>query len=173
MLQWKPILSYPNFNDTIILTTDASDYVAGAILSLMRDCKEVVIVYRVSKFQDPERNYNKTERDCLAVLIGLREFEPYLRGRHVTIYSDHATLKRILTRKQPPGQCLQLKKLHLKDPEYKQIIDYLEKDILPENDRIARKVLLTAHYYVMEKGVLYKIPTFRKKEHPNTPPVAS
>jgi hypothetical protein len=45
-----------------------------------------------------------TKRECLAVLIGLREFKPYLRGSHVTIYTDHAALKWILTRKYPPGQ---------------------------------------------------------------------
>jgi hypothetical protein len=93
----------PQFNEDFIRTTDASDYAAGAILSQIRDGKEVVIAYRGRKFHEPERNYNTTEIEYLAVLIGLREFEPYLRGRHVTIYTDHESLKWILTRKHPPG----------------------------------------------------------------------
>jgi hypothetical protein len=70
----------------------------------MQRGKEVVIAYGGRKLQDAERKYTVTERECLAVLCGLREFEPYLRGREVTIYTDHAALKWILTRKHPPGR---------------------------------------------------------------------
>jgi hypothetical protein len=49
-------------------------------------------------------SYKMLKEECLAVLCGLREFEPYLRGRKVTIYTDHAALKWILTRKHPPGR---------------------------------------------------------------------
>jgi hypothetical protein len=30
------------------------------------------------------------------------------------------------------------------------MIDFIDDDILPENDAEARKILLTAHYYVTE-----------------------
>jgi hypothetical protein len=39
----------------------------------------------------------------LAVIEALREFEPYVRGQHVQIITDHAALKWIFTQKQPPG----------------------------------------------------------------------
>jgi hypothetical protein len=64
----------------------------------------VVIAYGGRKLQDAERKFTVTETECLAVLCGLREIEPYLRGREVTIYTDHAALKWILTRKHPPGR---------------------------------------------------------------------
>jgi hypothetical protein len=51
----------------------------------------------------PEQNYTTTERECLAVIEALREFEPYVCGQHVQIIMDHAALKWIFTQKQPPG----------------------------------------------------------------------
>jgi hypothetical protein len=66
--------------------------------------KEVVIDYVGRKLEEAEKKYTLTERECLAVLCGLREFKPYLKGKEVTIYTDHAALKWILTRKHPPGR---------------------------------------------------------------------
>jgi hypothetical protein len=40
----------------------------------------------------------------LAVIEALREFEPYVRGQHIQINTDHATLKWSFTQKQPPGR---------------------------------------------------------------------
>jgi hypothetical protein len=50
-----------------------------------------------------EQKYTTMERKCLAVLEGLREFEPYIGGRFVKILTNHTTLTLILTQ-QPPGK---------------------------------------------------------------------
>jgi hypothetical protein len=51
----------------------------------------------------PEQNYTTTEREYLAVIEAFKEFEPYVRGQHVQIITDHAALKWIFTQNQPPG----------------------------------------------------------------------
>jgi hypothetical protein len=103
-LTHAPILAYPNYSQPFILTTDASNYATGAILSQICDKKEVVIAYGGRKLSQAEQKYTTTERECLAVIEGLREFEPYIRGRSVKILTDHAALKWILTQKQPSGR---------------------------------------------------------------------
>jgi hypothetical protein len=103
-LTHAPILVYPNYSQPFILTTDASNYATWAILSQIHDKKEVVIAYGGRKLSQAEQTYTTTERECLAVIEGLREFEPYIRGRSVKILTDHANLKWILTQKQPPGR---------------------------------------------------------------------
>jgi hypothetical protein len=103
-LTHAPILAYPNYSQPFILTTDASNCATGAILSQIRDNKEVVIAYGGRKLSQAEQKYTATERECLHIIEGLREFEPYIRGRSVKILTDHAALKWILTQKQPPGR---------------------------------------------------------------------
>jgi hypothetical protein len=48
------ILDYPDFNEPFILTTDASDYATGAILSQMHRGKQVVIACGGRKLQEAE-----------------------------------------------------------------------------------------------------------------------
>jgi hypothetical protein len=60
-LSSAPILAYPDFNESFILTTDASDYATGAILSQMQRGKEVVIAYGGRKLQDAKRKYTVTK----------------------------------------------------------------------------------------------------------------
>jgi hypothetical protein len=97
-------LAYPDYNQPFILATDASQSATGAILSQMRHNKVVVIAYGGRKFSAAEMKYTTTERECLAVIAGLKEFEPYIRGKQIKILTDHAALKWILTQKQPPGR---------------------------------------------------------------------
>jgi hypothetical protein len=70
----------------------------------MRDGKEVVIAYGGRKLSNQDQKYTTTERECLAVIAGLKEFEPYIRGQDIKILTDHAALKWILTQKHPPGR---------------------------------------------------------------------
>jgi hypothetical protein len=100
VLTHAPILAYPNYSQPFILTTDASNYATWAIISQICDKKEVVIAYGDRKLSLAEQKYTTTERECLAVIEGLREFEPYIRGCSVKILTDHAALKWILTQKQ-------------------------------------------------------------------------
>jgi transposase InsO family protein len=51
-------------------------------------------------------------------------------------------------------------KLHAeqrKDAEVKQMIDYLENDILPDNDKEAKRIALLADQFMIKDGILYHI----------------
>jgi hypothetical protein len=58
-----------------------------------------------------------------------------------------------------------VRKLQLKDNACRDFIDYMENEILPEDDVKARKILLTAHFYIIDEGVLYRLPRARSKKN--------
>jgi mRNA-degrading endonuclease RelE of RelBE toxin-antitoxin system len=60
-LTHAPVLAYPIYSDPFTLTTDASKYATGAILSQVCNNKEVVIAYGERKLSTPEQNYTTTE----------------------------------------------------------------------------------------------------------------
>lgn len=100
-----PILKFPDFDQPFILTTDASDYGIGAVLSQEKDGFEHPVAYLSRLLQGAERNYTTTEKECLAALYAMKVFEPYLLCRRFTLVADHEPLTWMHSRKDP-GQRL-------------------------------------------------------------------
>jgi len=78
---------------------DASDYVVGVVLSQRVDKLPHVICYTSKTLNNAQLNYSTTEKELLAVIFALDKFCPYLIGSKVLIYTDHAPLKYLLTKK--------------------------------------------------------------------------
>jgi len=89
---------------TFLLDTDASDTGLGAVLSQMQDGNEVVIAYASRTLSRPERNYDVTKRELLAIVNGLKTFKQYLLGRHFVVRTDHAALQWLRKTPEPMGQ---------------------------------------------------------------------
>jgi hypothetical protein len=47
----------------------------------------------------PQLNYATTEKELLAAIFAIDKFISYLVGAKVTVYTDHAALKYLLTKK--------------------------------------------------------------------------
>lgn len=123
----SPILATPEFGKPFIITTDASKYAIGSILSQVIDGKERVIRYASRVLNAAERNYCTTEKEALAVVWSIGNFRQYLLGVPFVIRTDHRPL-------------VSLPKLNLADPY----------------GRLARWTLKLQHYdYTVEyvKGV--------------------
>ena len=103
-LMTPPILAYPNYTEPYILQTDASGESIGMILAQKQDDLERVIAYAGKRLSPNEKNYSTTEKEALAVIEGLKHFDPYLRGNQVTIVTDHSALVWLLAQKQPQGR---------------------------------------------------------------------
>lgn len=99
-----PILAYPNYSEPYILQTDASRDSVGMVLAQVQDSSERVIAYAGKRLSPNEKNYSTTEIEALAVIEGLKHFDPYLRGNHVTIVTDHSALVWLLAQKEPKGR---------------------------------------------------------------------
>lgn len=99
-----PILCCPDFSVKFVLQTDASDEGLGAVLYQHIDNQECVVSYISRTLSDPERRYSVTEKECLAVVWGIRKMRPYLEGYHFTVVTDHQALKWLHALENPSGR---------------------------------------------------------------------
>ena len=99
-----PTLCYPDFEKPFILDTYASNVAIGAVLSQVADGVERPIAYFSQTLSKPETRYCVTRRELLAVLKATEHFHPYLYGNQFLIRTDHASLRWLLSFKNPEGQ---------------------------------------------------------------------
>ncbi|CAN6577121.1 unnamed protein product [Malus baccata var. baccata] len=100
MLMSAPIIMPPDWSLPFELMCDASDYAIGAVLGQRRNKQPHVIHYASRTLNDAQLNYSTTEKEFLAVVFALDKFHSYLLGTKVIVYSDHAALKYLLTKKE-------------------------------------------------------------------------
>ena len=78
---------------------DASDFAIGAVLGQKINKEPHVIYYASKTLFDVQLNYTTTEKELLAVVFALEKFCSYLLWSKVLVYSDHAALKHLLSKK--------------------------------------------------------------------------
>lgn len=86
------LLAYPNFDQPFILTTDASNFAIGAVLTQLIDGHERPIAYLSRTLSSAEEKYSATAKELLAIYFATKKFRPYLYGNKFTIYTDHEPL---------------------------------------------------------------------------------
>lgn len=117
-----PILKFPDFDKSFELTTDASNYAIGAVLSQDKQ----PVCYASRTLNDHERNYSTTDKEFLAIIWAVTYFRPYLWGRHFKIITDHQPIK-YLNRKYTGKEFSQrTQRWLLKLQEYQFDIEYLK-----------------------------------------------
>jgi hypothetical protein len=82
-LMTKPILKYPDLTHEFILTIDASNYGAGAVLSQGEFGKYLPVAFASRSFNKAEKNYSTVVRELVAILWGIKHFRPYLIRQEV------------------------------------------------------------------------------------------
>lgn len=113
-----PILVYPNFEKPFSLTTDASNFAIGAVLSQ----EHKPICYASRTLNEHESNYSAIEKELLAIVWATKYFRSYLFGRKFQILSDHKPLVWLSNIKEP-NMKLQRWKIRLNEYDYQ--IKYL------------------------------------------------
>ena len=98
MLVSPPIMRSPNWDLPFEIMCDASDYAIGAVLGQREDKKAYVIYYASKTLDSAQANYTTTEKEFLAVVFALEKFRSYIVGSPVTIFTDHAALKYLLSK---------------------------------------------------------------------------
>lgn len=101
LLTTAPLLQYPDFNKPFILTTDASNFALGAVLSQGSPGQDKPVAYASRSLNDTEQKYSATEKELLAIVWAVKHFRPYLYGKRFTIYSDHRALVWLYSLKEP------------------------------------------------------------------------
>ena len=95
----EPVLRMPDFARPFILQTDASEHGAGAALLQEYGGVKHPLAYFSRKFSSTERAYSVIEKECLALVWGVRKFQAYLYGVEFSLETDHEPLVFIDTAK--------------------------------------------------------------------------
>jgi len=117
----QPILQYPDFTKAFVLTTDASGYAIGGILSQGVVGKDLPIAYASRLLNNAEQNYSTIEKELLAIVYCVNHFRPYLYGRKFVLVTDHKPLVWLHSVKDPTSR---LVRWRLKLAEYKYEVMY-------------------------------------------------
>ncbi|KAL0286071.1 UNVERIFIED_CONTAM: Retrovirus-related Pol polyprotein from transposon.6, partial [Sesamum radiatum] len=172
-----PIIQPPNWELPFEIMCDASNHAVGAILG-QRVVRDPHAIYYVSRMLDSaQSNYTTTEKELLAIVFALEKFRPYLLGTKVIVYSDHAALKYLLSKKDAKPRLISRlmtegDSLPLKDefpderllatqeisPWYADLVNFLATHTLPHDLPRAKKekIKSDAKYYVWDDPYLWK-----------------
>ncbi|CAL2266739.1 unnamed protein product [Prunus armeniaca] len=190
LLTTAPIIAAPNWSLPFELMCDASDYAVGAVLGQRKDKLPQVIHYASRTLNDAQLNYATTEKELLAVVFALEKFRSYLVGAKVIVYTDHAALKYLLSKKDAKPRLirwillLQEFDLEIRDKKGSEnvVADHLsrlivpisaEDDLLPLNESFPDEQLFAAHIIspwfadlvnYLARGVLHPDFTFQQKK---------
>ncbi|XP_052623609.1 uncharacterized protein LOC128128892, partial [Lactuca sativa] len=99
LLTSAPIMQAPNWDLPFEIMCDASNYAIGAVLGQKNGRASHVIYYASRTLDNAQSNYSTTEKELLAIVFALEKFRQYLLGTKVIVYSDHAALKYLMTKK--------------------------------------------------------------------------
>lgn len=116
-LMTSPILIYPNFEEPFILTTDASAFAIGGVLSQGHIGKDLPIAYASRTLCKAEAKYSTIERELLAIIWAVKHFRPYLFGRKFKLVTDHRPLTWLFSITDP-GSRLARWRLKLEEYDY-------------------------------------------------------
>nr|XP_027090526.1 uncharacterized protein LOC113711567 [Coffea arabica] len=99
LLTSPPIIQPPDWNLPFEIMCDASDHAVGAVLGQRVGKAAHVIYYASRALNGAQLNYSTTEKELLAVIFALEKFRSYLLGAKVIVFSDHAALRYLMTKK--------------------------------------------------------------------------
>lgn len=99
LLTTSPILIFPNFGDTFIVTTDASDYAVGAVISQGNIPYDKPIQYFSKTLGPAQIKYSTIEKELLAIVWAIENFRHYLYGREFLVITDHKPLTYLFSAK--------------------------------------------------------------------------
>jgi len=81
-----------DYDYPLYIRTDASDKGMGVVLIQIINGREKVVAYASMKFKDSELHWSAIEKECRAVLFGLKRFCEFFGGQKIICYSDNKAL---------------------------------------------------------------------------------
>ena len=117
LLYSSDVLIYPDFNKPFVLTTDASDFAIGAVLSQGEIGKDKPIHFASRTLSQTEEKYSVPEKEMLAIFWALQTFRNYLYGAKFLILTDHQPLTFSLSPKNTNAK-LKRWKAYLEEHDY-------------------------------------------------------
>lgn len=131
----RPLLQYPDFEKEFILTTDASGFAIGSVLSQGEVGKDLPIAYASRSLNKAEQHYSASEAEMLSVCWSVQYFRQYLYGRRFTILTDHRPLCWAFKMNNPSSR---MTRWRLKMEEYNYVIKYKPGILNSNADALSR-----------------------------------
>ncbi|GKB59169.1 reverse transcriptase domain-containing protein [Tanacetum coccineum] len=101
-----PILVVPDWNLPFELMCDDSDFAIGAVLGQRKTKHFQPIHYASKTMTEAQIHYTTMEKEMLAVVYAFEKFRPYLVLSKSIMYTDHSTLKYLLSKQDAKPRLL-------------------------------------------------------------------
>ena len=105
------LLAFPASNAELLLTTDASDIVVGAVLEQRLHGHTTPLAFYSKKLSDTERRYPTFDRELLVVYLATKHFKHLLEAQPFQIWTDHLPLVHAFSKKTDPCSSRQQRQL--------------------------------------------------------------
>ena len=112
---------------------DCSQFCCGAVHTQENDLgRDHPMAYFAKKLLARETNFSTVEKEYLAILFALRNFERYIFGVSVTIITDHNCLKWLMTMSTHNSRlmrwALYLQRYNIVDIKFKPGVNHIDAD---------------------------------------------
>lgn len=101
-----PIIQPPDWNQPFEIMCDTSDSAIGTVLGQRKDKRLHVIYYDSKTLDATQLNYTTTEKELLVVVFAIDKFQSYLVGAKIIVYTDHAAIRYLLSKKDAKPRLL-------------------------------------------------------------------
>jgi hypothetical protein len=101
-----PIIHLPDWSQPFKIMCEASDYAVGAVLGQRNEGKVHAIYYVSKTLNGVQLNYATTEKELLVVVFSLEKLRSYIVNSEVIIYTDHAAIKYLLSKKDAKSRLI-------------------------------------------------------------------
>jgi transposase InsO family protein len=88
-----PMIHTPDLSRPFVVTTDASNFAVGAVLTQGVAPEERTIAFESRKLTPAEVKYPVHDKEMAAVVYALKKWRHYLLGTHTTVVTDHKALE--------------------------------------------------------------------------------
>lgn len=92
----KAVLEVPLDSDEFMVETDASETAIGAVLNVKRDNEWRPVEFYSKTLNRTQQRWPVREGEAFAIVMALQKFDYCVRGRTLTVHTDHKSLKWML-----------------------------------------------------------------------------
>eukprot|EP00253_Pinus_taeda_P031764 PITA_31764 len=103
-LSSAPVLVSPDYTQDFILFSFASEHTMAVVLLQKRDDHERPIAFFSRAIRDAALKYNIIEKQALALVKALKDFQVYILHSHILAYVPHTAIKDVLVQADPEGR---------------------------------------------------------------------